>query len=45
MHQRLVEAEDGVAAVVVGVVEEAVVDVLLATRFGHVSTPYDRIMS
>ena len=34
--QRPVEAEHGVAAVVVGIVEEAVVDALLATVFGHV---------
>ena len=34
--ERAVEAEDGVAAVVVGIVEEAVVGVLLATGFGHV---------
>ena len=34
--QRLVETEDGIAAVVVRIVEEAVVDVLLATALGHI---------
>ena len=38
MVERPIEAEDGVAAVVVGIIEEAVVDSFLATRFGHVHT-------
>ena len=45
MVQRPVETEHGVVAVVVGIVEEAVVDVFLATGLSVTSTPYDKIMS